>query len=90
MKPIRFTSHAESALVDRDIARSEVELAIRNPDRREAVRPPREVVSRAYSDRVTSSQMLLRVFIEESLSEISVVTLYKTSKLKKYLPEANI
>lgn len=31
--------------------------------------------------------MLLRVVIEENDREIAVVTLYKTSKLKKYLPE---
>ena len=31
--------------------------------------------------------MLLRAVIEESENEIAVVTLYKTSKLQKYLPE---
>lgn len=31
--------------------------------------------------------MLLRVVIEESEPEIAVITLYKTSKLKKYLPQ---
>lgn len=31
--------------------------------------------------------MLLRAVIEESDIEIAVVTLCKTSKLKKYLPE---
>jgi hypothetical protein len=89
MKPIRFTAHAEAALVDRGISRSEVEAAIRGPDRRELARPPREVVSRAYLDKVADGRMLLRVFIEESELEISVITLYKTSKLKKYLPEEN-
>ena len=87
MKPVRFTSHVEKALVDRDIAPSEVRSAISNPDHRQPSKPPREVVSRLYFDKVTGSQMLLRVFIEESDSEISVVTAYKTSKLRKYLPE---
>jgi hypothetical protein len=31
--------------------------------------------------------MLLRAVIEETESEIAVITLFKTSKLKKYLPE---
>ncbi len=32
---------------------------------------------------------LLRVVLEETDTEIIVVTLYKTSKLRKYLPEEN-
>jgi len=31
--------------------------------------------------------MLLRAVIKETESEIAVITLYKTSKLKKYLPK---
>ena len=31
--------------------------------------------------------MLLRAVIEETESEIAVITLFKTSKLKKYFPE---
>jgi hypothetical protein len=54
---------------------------------REAVRVPREVVSRAYYDKVTGDMMLLRAVVEETESEIAVVTLYKTSKIKKYLHE---
>ena len=42
---------------------------------------------RPYSDRVTGETMLLRAVIEETEKEIAVITLYKTSKLKKYLPE---
>jgi len=38
-------------------------------------------------DTVTGETMLLRAVIEETESEIAVITLYKTSKLKKYLPE---
>jgi hypothetical protein len=37
--------------------------------------------------KVTGETMLLRAVIEETESEIAVVTLYKTSKLKQYLPE---
>jgi hypothetical protein len=64
-----------------------LKAAIRQPDRREPGRPPREVVNRVYSDTVTGETMLLRAVIEETESEIAVITLYKTSKLKKYLPE---
>jgi hypothetical protein len=87
MKPIRFSPHAEANLEAREIAREDAEAAVRNPARREAARPPREIVTRPYFDKVTGETMLLRAVIEESDNEIAVVTLYKTSKLKKYLPE---
>jgi hypothetical protein len=87
MKPIRFSPHAEANLVAREIGRADAEVAIRLPDRREPGRLPREIVSRVYSDIVTGETMLLRAVIEETESEISVITLYKTSKLRKYLPK---
>ena len=87
MKPIRFSPHAEANLKAREIAREDAIAAIRNPARRESARPPREIVTRHYFDTVTEETMLLRAIIEESEIEIAVVTRYKTSKLKKYLPE---
>lgn len=87
MKPIRFSPHAEANLKAREIAREEAEETIRHPARRDSARAPREIVSRPYWDTVTGETMLLRAVIEETEAEIAVVTLYKTSKLKKYLPE---
>ena len=87
MKRIRFSPHAEANLKAREIAREDAEAAIRNPARRESARPPREIVTQRYYDTVTGETMLLRAVIEETGSEIAVVTLYKTSNLKKYLPE---
>ena len=87
MKTIRFSAHAEANLVAREISVADAEAAIRQPDRREPGRPPREVVNRVYSDTVTGETMLLRAIIEETASEIVVITLYKTSILKKYLPK---
>jgi hypothetical protein len=71
----------------REIGRADAEAAIRQPNRREPGRPPREIVNRVYSDIVTGEMMLLGAVIEETDSEITVITLYKTSKLKKYLPK---
>jgi hypothetical protein len=87
MKPIRFSPHAEANLAAREITRADAEAAIRNPDHQETGRPPRVIVNRVYSDTVTGETMLLRAVIEETESEIAVVTLYKKSKLKKYLPK---
>ena len=90
MKPIRFSPHAEGNLVAREIPRADAEATIRQPILREPARPPREIVSRVYSDTVTGETMLLRAVIEETEHEIAVVTLYKTSKLKKYLPKETL
>ena len=83
MKPIRFSPHAEKNLVAREISRAEAAATVRQPNHREPSRAPREVVSRGYSDTVTGETMLLRAIIEETEDEILVITLYKTSKLKK-------
>ena len=40
---------------------------------------------KSYFDKITGETMLLRAVIEEADGEIAVVTIYKTSKLKKYL-----
>jgi len=87
MKAIRFTPHAQANLVAREISRTDAEAAIRQPNLRQPARLPREIVNRVYSDTVTGETMLLRAVIEETESEIAVITLFKTSKLKKYLPK---
>lgn len=84
-KPIRWTSHAEENLIARSISREEVEETVRNPDREEDARPPRRVASRQYFDEVLKKEMLLRVITEDTADGIQVITLYKTSKITKYL-----
>lgn len=39
---------------------------------------------RRYDDGVLQTQMLLRVVVEETADDLVIVTLYKTSKFKKY------
>ncbi len=87
MKPICFSPHAESNLTARSIDRRDAESAIREPDRREPGRFEREIATKEYFDKTEGALMLLRVVLEETDREITVVTLYKTSKRKKYLPE---
>jgi hypothetical protein len=84
-KPISFTAHAEDNLKARSISRAEIEETILNPDREEDARPPRRVASRQYFDDLLNKEMLLRVVIEKDDECISVITLYKTSKITKYL-----
>jgi len=86
MKPIRFSPHALENLSIREIGKDLVEQAIRNPHRRVPSRLPREVVTLAYYDTVLSVNAVLRVVLEENDDEIAVITLYKSTNLKKYLP----
>ncbi len=86
MKPIRWTSHAERKAAEREVPRAEVELTVRRPESVLPGQARRMIHSRRYTDAVLQTPMLLRVVIEETPSELIVVTLYKTSKFGKYEP----
>lgn len=66
-------------------AAEEAERAIREPDRTTPGRGKREVRMRKFDDPVLRQPMLLCVIVEDLPSEYVVVTLYKTSRLDKYL-----
>jgi hypothetical protein len=85
MKPIRWSSHAEKNLIDREIDRTEAERALAEPEQIAPAQPPRHVLMRRYFDRLLQREMLLRIVIEDTASERVVVTLYKTAQLDKYL-----
>jgi hypothetical protein len=44
----------------------------------------RRIFMRRYFDEILEIEMLLRVAVEETDMELTVVTLYKTSKFAKY------
>ena len=85
MKPIRWTAHALDDLSVREISREEAEQTLIAPDRIAPGRPSRQIYQRQYRDALLDQQMLIRVVVEETELERIIVTLYKTSKLKKYL-----
>jgi hypothetical protein len=85
VKPLRWTAHALAALVDRDIDQAEVDQTIASPELSIADPPRRAVLMRRYVDARLGRQMLLRVVIEETPDERVVVTVYKTSRIAKYL-----
>jgi hypothetical protein len=88
MKPVRWTTHARREIARREINADEAEKTVAKPDLvAPGNPPPRQIFMRRYFDGVLQAEMLLRVVAEESSSEIVIVTLYKTSKLKKYLGE---
>jgi hypothetical protein len=85
MRRVRWTAHAEASLRDREIDRTEAQHTIDAPDRRIASRGGRTVLARRYDDPVLGQPMALCVVLEEHGAETVVVTVYKSSKLDKYL-----
>ena len=85
VKVIRWTNHAMQNIVDRSVDQLVAEKTVQEPEFTVADPPDREVRMRRYFDENTQQTMLLRVVVEEVESEIVVVTLYKTSQLKRYL-----
>ena len=84
MKPIRWTDHALEELAKREVSHEEAERALAAPDRNVPGNPPRSIYQRRYQDSLLGQEMLLRLVVEETEMEFVVVTLYKTSKLRKY------
>jgi len=89
MKLFRISNHAEKEMIRREVDRAEVLRALEQPDKMVPGDPPRQIFMRRYFDETLQVEMLLRVVVEETPAEIVVVTLYKTSKFRKYLKGEN-
>ncbi|MSP63848.1 MAG: DUF4258 domain-containing protein [Myxococcales bacterium] len=86
MKPTRWLPHAIKAFADREIDRRAAEEALANPEATApGDPPPRQIYMRRYFDLGLQQEMLLRIIVEETASEVVVVTRYKTSRMDKYL-----
>lgn len=90
MKAIQWTGHALENAHDRAISKKEVEEALRNPDLVDSGRTPRRVYTKRYFDTILEQEMLLRVVIEDTMEAVLVVTMYKTSKINKYLKKRDV
>jgi hypothetical protein len=75
MKPVRWTSHALREIAKREIDRAEAELTLHQPDAVIPAPSKRRFYQRRYIDKTLNETMLLRVLIEETDSEMAVVTL---------------
>jgi hypothetical protein len=84
MKPIRWSAHARKKAAKREVQENEVERTIARPDSIAPGQWRRQIFMRRYFDAILETEMLLRVVIEETDTELTVVTLYKTSKFAKY------
>jgi hypothetical protein len=82
----RFTGHALQEMKRRNISEAEVIQVLANPEQADKVLPTR---ARAiYQARIEQGeppkQYLLRVFVDIDDIPPSVVTVYRTSKVRKY------
>lgn len=84
MKSIRWSDHAARRIAKREIDAAEAELAVKRPDSIVETTLNRRFYQRRYLDHALNQQMLMRVLIDETDSELVAVTLYKTSKFAKY------
>jgi nitrate reductase beta subunit len=85
MKPVRWSPHAIDNLADREIDRAAAEKTLANPEFVVPGQLPRLVLMRRYFDQVLQQEMLLRMVVEDTLTERIVITVYKTSQIAKYL-----
>jgi len=85
MKAIRWTRHALEALAEREIDREVAERALGGPTPTLPGLGNRTLHVHKYHDRVLDQEMLLCVVSEDHGDEVVIVTLYKTSKIEKYL-----
>ena len=77
-----LTDHAVAQMHRRGINEDDVLAILSSPSQREEVRPGRIVVQGLLDE-----QYLLRIFVDIDRTPNEIVTVYKTSKLAKYLGE---
>ena len=71
----------------RSIDTDQVRLAVIAPEKVIPGDAPRRIHMRRFTEMTTGRLLLIRVVVEETSSELIVITLYVTSKISKYLGE---
>ena len=88
MSAVRWSQHALKNLGDREIQRDEVDRTLAAPDLVAPGQPGRTVLMRRYFDQIVQQEMLLRVIVEQTAEETVIVTIYKTSRIERYMKES--
>jgi hypothetical protein len=79
-----FTEHARLEMARRGIAEQDVRDLLAAPQQVEFVRNGRIVCQSLQGSGETSEAYLLRVFVDVDRIPARIVTVYRTSKVKKY------
>ncbi len=84
---IRWSPHARENLTSREIEEADVLRTVGDPERVFPGHSGRVIHMRTYHDRVLDQKMLLCVVAEHEDDGLVIVTIYKTSKLAKYIED---
>jgi len=80
---LRFSKHAKERMIQRNITEEEVVSIINNPDR--IIEEDEYLIYQRLSNSNDKPSHLFRVFINTKKDPSTVITVYKTSKIEKYL-----
>ena len=88
MKQIRFSDHSQERILARKLNTELIEFVVRNP---EQIVPDeddeeREIYQSFFID-ANGKEKLLRVVVEETATELVIISAYPTSQIKKYWKE---
>lgn len=80
----RFTEHAEEQMVRRQISKEEVTTVLAKPGQVEVERKGRYIYQSLFKTDKPVHEYLIRVFVDADCELPEVVTVYRTSKIRKY------
>ena len=84
IRSYRITTHAMQEMARRNIGEEEVAKVLANPEQAEMIRTGRSVYQARIGQCEPLKEYLLRVFVDVDNTPPSVVTVYRTSKIRKY------
>ncbi len=82
---IIFTKHALFEAERRGITKEEIFSVVNNYQQKIHYKEDKIIFQSKYYDKNIGKDMLLRIIAKETEKEIVIITVYKTSKVKKYL-----
>ncbi len=85
MNNIIFSGHARQEMLRRNITQVQIEDVVRNPEQIVSVNLERSIYQSKLE--LNQKEYLLRVVVDIRGESLTVVTIYKTSKIKKYWRE---
>ena len=84
IRSYRITTHALQEMARRNISEEEVAKVLASPEQAEMIRTGRVVYQVRIEQGEPLKEYLLRVFVDIDDTLPSVVTVYRTSKIRKY------
>ena len=87
---VAFTFHARLQMGERNISLEAAENVIRSPQQRIAGHSGRAIYQSRYFDTIEEKEMILRVAVERQGDNLTVISAYQTSRLRKYWVEEGI